>query len=119
MPDAPKFTPPAAGPEHAVFEKDVGTWDAEIVIRMPGAPPQESKGVAVNRLVADRMWLVSDFKNETTGFEGHGVFGYDPHKKKYVGTWARTRRSTWVPGSIRCARRSTRWKARGTRRRAR
>jgi hypothetical protein len=97
MPDAPKFTPPAAGPDHKVLEKDVGTWDAEIVIRMPGAPPQESKGVAVNRLVADRMWLVSDFKNETTGFEGHGVFGYDPHKKKYVGTWVDPMRASLDP----------------------
>jgi hypothetical protein len=97
MPDAPKFTPPKAGPEHRVLEKDVGTWDGDVTIRMPGAPPQESRGTMVSRLVADGMWLVMDFKNETTGFEGHGVFGYDPHKKKYVGTWVDPMRASLDP----------------------
>jgi len=69
-----------------VFEKDVGTWDAEVIVRPgPGAPEQRSKGVAVSRLIGDR-WLVTDFKNET-GFEGHGVFGWDASRKAYVGTW--------------------------------
>lgn len=69
-----------------VFEKDVGTWDAEVVVRPgPGAPEQRSKGVAVSRLVGER-WLVTDFKNET-GFEGHGIFGWDASRKAYVGTW--------------------------------
>jgi hypothetical protein len=54
---------------------------------MPGAPPQSSRGVIVNRLVCGGLWLVSEFHNETTGFDGHGIFGYDVQKKKYVGTW--------------------------------
>src|SRR5580692_10622765 len=87
MSDAPSFTPPAPGPEHRVFEKDVGTWDADVEVRMPGAPLQTSRGVAVNRLVCGGLWLVGDFRNETSGFEGHGVYGYDPQTKKYVGTW--------------------------------
>jgi hypothetical protein len=35
------------------------------------------------------MWLVSEFKGDLGGipFSGHGQVGYDPYKKKYVGTW--------------------------------
>jgi hypothetical protein len=28
-----------------------------------------------------------DFRNETTGFEGHGVYGWDAARGAYVGTW--------------------------------
>jgi hypothetical protein len=74
--------------EQDVFRKDVGTWDAELEIRPePGQPPQRSQGVSVGRLIAGGRWLVVDFKNQTTGFEGHGVYGWDAAKKKYVGTW--------------------------------
>jgi hypothetical protein len=79
-----------------LFQKDLGTWDADIVVRpQPGAEPQLSKGVSVNRLVGGK-WLVADFKNETTGFEGHGVYGWDAYKKKYVGTWVDPMRSGMV-----------------------
>jgi hypothetical protein len=99
MSDLPRSanSPPVAGPEHKVLTKDVGIWDAEITIRMPGAPPQQSHGVSKNRLICDGLWLVMDFKNETTGFEGHGVFGYDLQKKKYVGTWVDPMRSFLAP----------------------
>src|SRR5207244_2701258 len=71
-------------------------WDAEIEVRpQPGAEAQRSAGVSLNRLVGGR-WLVSDFKNETTGFEGHGVYGWDSVKGKYVGTWVDPMRSTMV-----------------------
>ena len=93
MSDPPAFQPPAPGPEHRVFAKDVGTWDGDVVIRMPGAPPQSSRGVMINRLVCGGLWLVSDFHNETTGFDGHGIFGYDVQKKKYVGTWVNPMRT--------------------------
>ena len=35
------------------------------------------------------MWLVTDYKGVFAGqaFSGHGVFGYDPEKKKYTGMW--------------------------------
>jgi Protein of unknown function (DUF1579) len=82
--------------EHEIFQKDVGTWDAEVVVRPgPGAPPQTSRGVAVNRLIGG-VWLVSDFKNDSD-FEGHGVYGWDPAKKKYVGTWVDSMRTFLAP----------------------
>ena len=35
------------------------------------------------------FWIVSDFSGDFEGmaFTGHGQFGYDAGKKKYVGTW--------------------------------
>jgi len=82
--------------ETKLFEKDIGTWDAEIeVIPQPGADPQRSTGVMVNRLVGGR-WLVASFKNEATGFEGHGIYGWDATKQAYVGTWVDPMRSSLV-----------------------
>ena len=81
-------------PEHAVFDLDVGTWDADILVTpQPDAPPVPSRGVAKNRLACGGRWLITDFENETSGFEGHGVYGYDPAKQKYVGTWVDNMRS--------------------------
>jgi Protein of unknown function (DUF1579) len=97
MSEAPAFTPPTPGPEHRVLAKDVGTWDADVVVRMGGGPPQSSRGVSVNRLVCGGLWLVCDFRNETSGFEGHGVFGYDPKKGRYVGTWVDPMRTFLAP----------------------
>ncbi|MFT3769524.1 MAG: DUF1579 domain-containing protein [Minicystis sp.] len=86
MSDAPSFVVPRPGPEHEVFNKDVGTWDAEIEVRH-GGTTQKNRGVAVNKLACNGMWLVTDFRTESGDFEGHGVYGYDPQQKKYVGTW--------------------------------
>jgi hypothetical protein len=89
------FQLPQAGVEHAVFQKDVGTWDAQVEVHpAPGAPPQLSQGMMVGRLMCGGQWLVMDFKNETSGFEGHGLYGWDPAKKKYVGTWVDNMRTT-------------------------
>jgi len=82
--------------ELKLFDKDIGTWDGEIEVRpQPGAEVQRSTGVMVNRLVAGR-WLVCDFKNATTGFEGHGVYGWDAAKQRYVGTWVDPMRTSLV-----------------------
>lgn len=78
----------AAGPELQLLGKDVGEWDATITVTPgPGAAPQESTGRMVCRLISGGRWLLTDFKNHTTGFEGHGVYGYDAARKRYVGTW--------------------------------
>ena len=78
--------PPAVKPgaELKMLERMVGTWDA--VTTMHGMPP--SKGVETNRLMGG-LWVVSEFTGDMGGqkFEGHGLYGYDPDKKKYVGVW--------------------------------
>src|SRR5687767_7116392 len=53
-------------PEHKVFEKDVGLWDAEIEVRPgPGAPVQRSRGVSENRLTCGGAWLVTDYRADS------------------------------------------------------
>ncbi len=82
--------------ELSVLARDVGTWDAEVsIVPGPGAPPLSSRGVAVNKLIAGGRWLVMDFINET-GFEGHGVYGYDDRRKLYVSTWVDNMRTSLV-----------------------
>jgi hypothetical protein len=95
---APPPGAPGPGPEHAVFQKDVGTWDASIEIRMGPGEPQRSSGVATSRLACGGTWLITDFINESTGFEGHGVYGWDPRKGSYVGTWVDPMRSFLAVG---------------------
>jgi hypothetical protein len=78
---------PRPGPEHRVFEKDVGDWQASVEVRPPGAAAQVSTGISRNRLICGGLWLVVDFRNEASGFEGHGLYGWDPRRRAYVGTW--------------------------------
>jgi hypothetical protein len=73
-------------PEVAILAADAGVWSAAVEVRpAPGSPAQTSEGTLVARMFGP--WLVSDFKNETSGFEGHGVYGWDSVAGKFVGTW--------------------------------
>ncbi|HEX8200935.1 MAG TPA: DUF1579 domain-containing protein, partial [Isosphaeraceae bacterium] len=78
-------------PEHKILAADEGTWDA--TIRMyaggPDAEPAVSKGSEVNEVLPGGLWVLSKFEGDFGGmkFHGRGQFGYDPAKKKYVGTW--------------------------------
>ncbi|MEO8500191.1 MAG: DUF1579 family protein [Vicinamibacteria bacterium] len=86
---------PALPPELALLRKDVGEWTAEITVTPgPGAAPQLSTGRLVGRLICAGRWLITDFKNHTTGFEGHGIYGYNTSTKRYVGTWVDDTRSS-------------------------
>jgi hypothetical protein len=80
---------PQPGPEHEMLKKDVGTWDATVEMFMdPGGAPSVSKGTETVSMLGG-FWQVSEFKSEMMGqpFGGRGAMGYDPAKKKYVGTW--------------------------------
>jgi hypothetical protein len=77
----------------AVFDKDVGVWDAESEIRPgPGAPPIRLKGVSTNRRIGGGRWLVVDYVADG-GFEGHGIYGFDPDRQKYTGIWVDSTRT--------------------------
>jgi len=83
---------PQATAEHKGLTYEIGTWDAETKMWMaPGTQPMVGKAVETNKMLGS-MWMVSEFKGEAMGmaFTGHGQFGYDPQKKKYVGTWIDT-----------------------------
>lgn len=77
--------------EHAILKSDAGVWDTVMKIypQGPDGPAIESKGEEHNRLIGNGMWVLSDYKGKIGGlpYEGHGTFGYDPHKKKYTATW--------------------------------
>ena len=88
---APSMPPlPVPGPEHALLKNDVGVWDA--TVEMMGPQPMTSKGTETNTLMGNGLWLITDFKGDmmNTPFHGHGTSGWDPGKKKYVGTWVDT-----------------------------
>lgn len=76
-------------PAHAMLKKDLGIWDAEVKTWMPGVEePQVTAGTETNRMLGG-LWLLTDFRTEFAGqpYRGHGVYGYDEAKKKYIGTW--------------------------------
>jgi len=80
---------PQPSPEHKMLAKEVGVWDADVSMWLkPDAEPMKSKAVETNALLGS-MWLASKFEGDFGGekFTGHGQNGYDPIKKKYVGTW--------------------------------
>jgi hypothetical protein len=78
-------------PEHKVLTADEGTWDATIRTFEggPDAEPSVTKGTEVNEVLPGGLWVLSKFEGDFGGmkFHGRGQFGYDPVKKKYVGTW--------------------------------
>jgi hypothetical protein len=82
--------PAQPGPEHALLKKDVGTWDATVEMNgPPGTPAMVSKATETVAVTCGGLWQVSEFKGDMGGmaFEGRSTVGYDPAKKKYVGTW--------------------------------
>ena len=82
---------PKATAEHGGMARVEGTWDAsvEVSVGPPGTPPKLSKAVETDRLCCGGLWLVSEFKSNpgSAPYEGHGITGYEPAKKKYISTW--------------------------------
>jgi len=81
----PALAQPKPGAEHEMLKKFEGDWDA--TVSMMGT---ESKATAKYKVGMGGFWLTLDFKGDFGGmpFEGKGLTGYDPRKKKYVSTWA-------------------------------
>jgi hypothetical protein len=75
---------PQAGPEHQRLKRLEGEWIATVK-----SAEGESKGTMTYRAECGGLWLVSDFRGEFGGqkFQGRGLDGYDPQKKKYVSVW--------------------------------
>ena len=85
--DTPKL--PAPLKEHDWLKQLAGEWvtEAEMVME-PGKPPMKSTGTETARTLGG-FWLVGEHKSRVMGIPVTGVMtvGYDPAKKKYVGTW--------------------------------
>lgn len=88
---AQEMPAPKPTAEHEQLAADAGTWDATIKVWEPGgqSEPAVSKGVETNRRMPGGLWMLSEFHGQFGGvaFHGQGQTGYDPLKKKYVGTW--------------------------------
>jgi hypothetical protein len=84
--------PPAnQGPtkEHEWLNQFIGQWtsQSEATIK-PGQAPMTTKGRMSSRMLG-KLWVVSDvsFDMDGTLMSAIQTIGYDPAKKKYVGTW--------------------------------
>lgn len=69
---------------HKLLLRDIGTWQATMTI-LGGPEPMKLPAREENELMPGGLWVMSRF--EAGPFKGLGQFGYDPVKKKYVGTW--------------------------------
>jgi hypothetical protein len=87
LPLAAQMEQPA--PEHHKLAELVGVWDATIDYMGQDGKPAQSKGTCIRKQPMGSFWLVDKFQAEMMGmqFSGLGTTGYDPAKKKYVGTW--------------------------------
>lgn len=73
--------------------REVGTWDASVDVFVgppsPGGGPTHSEGTLVAEAVADR-WLRTRFLNDSSGFNGAGLYGNDALKNHPVAVWVDT-----------------------------
>jgi Protein of unknown function (DUF1579) len=87
--DGPPIVKPT--PEHERLAKEAGTWDATVKSyeRGPDSEPVVSNGVEVIKVLPGGLWTLSEFDGKfgEMNFHGRGQSGYDPKKKKYIGTW--------------------------------
>jgi hypothetical protein len=85
--DLPKMPPPQK--EHEWLKQLGGEWDAEAQLFMEqDKPPTTSKGTDSVRMIGG-FWSVAETKASVMDmpFTGIMTLGYDPEKKKYIGTW--------------------------------
>ena len=79
--------------EHLALKNDVGTWDARMKLYLAGPDGEatEIQAVETNTMLGD-FWLMSRLEYEFFGQKmlGRGQFGFDPVRKKFVGTWCDT-----------------------------
>lgn len=81
---------PKPGPEHEQLKQMVGIWEGNLRSTFePGKSPLEGKGMFEAKMDLGGYFLVTEFKGEIGDkpFQGRGVTGYDPLKKKYTGVW--------------------------------
>ena len=79
---------PQPAEEHAMLQRDVGSWTGTLTIWMPGMPEMKSDATEVIESVGP-FWTQSRFTCDFMGmpYLGTGCLGYDAEKKEFVGTW--------------------------------
>lgn len=80
---------PEPAQEHAWLQRFVGEWATEAQMFMePGQPPTKATGDESCRSLGG-FWVVADGESNSPEmpFSYRLTLGYDPEKKKYIGTW--------------------------------
>jgi hypothetical protein len=92
------------GEHHKKLEGSIGTWEATTKMWMggPGGEPVVTRGRAERKWVLGGRFMQEDFSSEmmmpdpasgemkAVPWQGMGLFGFDNHRKTYVGCWADT-----------------------------
>jgi hypothetical protein len=81
---------PAPAKEHEWLKQLEGEWTSEYECYMPGQKESLGKGKgSESAKMLGGFWLVGRGKGEMMGMTMNSVLtiGYDPDKKKYIGTW--------------------------------
>lgn len=76
--------------EHEWLRQFEGDWDIKGKFTPPGQKEtKEGTGTESSRVTLGDFWLMIEHKgqHEEMSYEGRGVIGYDPSKKKYCGSW--------------------------------
>ncbi|QEF98424.1 hypothetical protein Mal15_24760 [Stieleria maiorica] len=78
----------APSEEHAYLAKTVGTRTGTMKVwpQGPDGDAMEIPFTETNTAILGGNWVESKF--ESGPYKGRGMSGYDPIKKKYIGTWA-------------------------------
>ena len=85
--EQPQF--PGPEKEHAFLKRFVGQWEtiSECIVG-PGQPPMKCEGSIDSKMLGE-FWVLNQTEGtmaETT-VTALQTLGYDPQKKKYIGTW--------------------------------
>ena len=78
---------PKPGAEHEYLQKSVGTHTGIMKVwpAGPKSDPIEMPFKETNKAIHNGFWVESLF--ESGPYKGRGMSGFDPIKKKYIGTW--------------------------------
>ena len=92
------------GEHHQHLKLMAGTWDMKSKMHHVPGKVIEGTGVEVARMQPGGFWLVSDFMGTFAGmkFTGHGVLGFDAHKKRYTGMWVNSVASVMLISEGQC-----------------
>lgn len=85
--EGPQFQGPQK--EHEWLQQIVGEWDVESECSMmPGEPAMKWPGTETIRSIGG-LWTITESNSKVMDTVAIGVMtlGYDPERKKYVGTW--------------------------------
>ena len=80
----------APGPNHELLKKFVGTWTAEMSMRMAADQPEmKSTGTMTAELMYGGRYLKAEDAGEFMGssFHDSGLIGYDNFKQKFTAYW--------------------------------